>query len=283
MRLGNAPRKLQSIIDTILKPLINKMPTLVVWIEAYVSKYFLMFIQGITLFQSDGADANNIGPNIGIPAYHRAASCGPNGAGDAYDRNNLDCTGIDLDIVELQRRRRNAWNCFIERRIYEEMYVYVRGILEQNFGHRYRMRHVEQNLFQTCFPLMHVNVGEVVITWTDFVPLSVKVTYYMRMPLDDQNVNGAFYAVSEIYTRTFLGPFYTANVSCQKQVISPDDYSTETMFKVQNFFAKTENWTMTQSGGGGRRIDKRCCQDPWIATSSFKMPIKPKIKYLLKA
>ena len=255
------------------------MPSLVAWVEAYVSKYFLMFIQGVTLFQSDG---DNIGPNIGKPAYHRAASCGPHGATGDYDANNLDCTGIDVDVVELQRRRRNAWNCFVERRMYEEMYMYVRGILEQYFGHRFRMRHVEQNMFQTCFPLMHVNMGDVTITWDDFVPLSVELTYDMRMPRDDQNVEGAFFAVSEKYTKTFVGATYIANVSCQKQIVNPDASSTESSFKVQSFFAKTDSWTMAQHSGGGRRAFSILVQDPWIVSILFKTPPKvtPKLKYL---
>ena len=265
VRVQNKPRKLHSLVELVLKPLVNKKSTMVEWIESYISKYFLMFIQGITLFASDG---NDIGPNIGKPAYHRTASCGPKHADATYALMHLNCTGIN-EIEELQRRRRNSWNCFIERRVYQEMYIYLRGLAEQNYGHMFQMRHIQENVFETCYPLMHINVSSINVTWSiDAIPIAMELTYNTRMPHD-----GEFYTVVEKYTRTFSGTSYSSGVSCERTVISPDATLRETMFKTQSFFEKTEEWIGSRPlRGGSATSSPMPIQDPWIVAIANTRP-----------
>jgi hypothetical protein len=232
-------RQLRSIVDLVFKPLVEGMSSMSSWMDSYVTKYFLMFIQGITLFASDG---DNVGRSIGRPAYHRLASCGPHNADRTYDNDNLNCDGVDVDIVELQHRRRNSWNCFIERKIYQEMYMRIRNIIEQDFGHRFRMRHVEQRLFQSCFPLLHVSMGAINITWSaDMIPIEMKMAYKVRLPHPSTGTDGAFHTVVETYKRTFVQAGYELDVSCEKVVVSPN-LQHESFFKRQNFFEKNEVW-----------------------------------------
>ena len=251
---NRANRQLRSIIDLVFKPLVEGKSSMSSWIDAYASKYFLMFIQGITLFSTDGDD---IGRSISKPAYHRLASCGPHHADPAYDDMNLNCDGVDVDIIELQRRRRNSWNCFVERKIYQEMYIRIRNLTEQDFGHRFRMRHVEQRLFQSCFPLLHVDMGAVTITWSaDMIPIEMKMMYNVRLPHPSTGTDGAFHMVVETYKKTFGESSYILDVSCEKVVISPDHQSRDSFFKRQNFFEKNKTLTANRTATAAEKVGK---------------------------
>ena len=121
--LDGANRKMQSIIDIVLKPMLGKSSTLLAYVESVVSRYFLLFIQGITLFHDDGPDI--IG-KMGKPAYHRSASCGPKNATVQYKQENLSCDKQNVqDVDEIRRRKRNSWNCMIERKMYNLSLIHI--------------------------------------------------------------------------------------------------------------------------------------------------------------
>jgi hypothetical protein len=78
-----------------------------------------------------------------------------------------------------RRRKRNVWNCYIERVIYDQIYKYIMQVDEQDFGHRYQLRYVRQEMFETCYKLnefymydIHVSMDE-----TYLVPISLELHY----------------------------------------------------------------------------------------------------------
>lgn len=257
-------RKLQSLIDLVIKPILGQHASLVKWGEAFVSKYFLIFIQGITLFRS------NEDAVVGRPAYHRATSCGPADGGPEYVERHLDCRPATTDIQELRRRRRNAWNCLVERKVYEALYMDVMSVVEQDFGHRYHLKHFERDVFQTCFPLMYVTMGDTDIKWSNengHVPLTLTLSYDARNTTD-----GPFDHVIEEYTRKYVGGTYELGVTCKKTVVQADGTST-TAFKTQSFFKENPEWVsrigVTEGGGKGTTTS-----DPWLTTTRFTTTVK---------
>lgn len=254
----NQRRQFQSIQNLVLRRMIDGMVNPLAWIESYISKYFKMFIAGITMFDEGNSNA------LGHPAYHRPSSCGPNNArGPEYNRNNLDCTGIEVGSNEYYRRRRNSWNCFIERLIYDEMYIRLRNIPEQNFGHRFQRQYIER-VFSTCFPVLDIHVNKVSVEMSrDLIPTSVKLQYNSRM------ANGQYCAIVETYTKTLAGTAYMTDVFCNRIEARGDSLISQSMVKTQSFFHKNESWTLSgQIGGGGQTS-----RDPWIVTTGTERPM----------
>lgn len=109
--------------------------------ERYVSKHFLQFIQGITLFQERTGALKSSSEIIGRPAYHRQSSCGPSISKESqiFMKNNLQCTS-DMNPSEIEHRRRNVWTCLVERHIHRDMYKYIIG--NPDIGHEYFQEHV---------------------------------------------------------------------------------------------------------------------------------------------
>ena len=198
-------KKLYYLIDMVYKPMIDPHRTIEKWLEAYTSSYFLQFIQGITLFENEDDH------DPGKPAYHRQTSCGPNRANETYNLANINCSQ-HMNLEDLFRKRRNSWNCYVERRIYDEMYKTILNIYEQNFGHRLQLRHIENNNFQSCFPLLYFNFIQIIVLWNaEFIPIGLQFVYKER---DDPN--GDFRTVIEKYSKEFNHGTYLSNVSCEK-------------------------------------------------------------------
>ena len=150
------------------------------------------------------------------------------------------------------------------------------------------MRHVEQRLFQSCFPLLHVSMGAISITWSaDMIPIEMKMAYKVRLPHPSTGTDGAFHTVVETYKRTFVQAGYELDVSCEKVVVSPN-LQHESFFKRQNFFEKNEVWTAGRAvpavvvGGGRQRRRQQQhhlgfarVPDPWIVSTSLTRPFVP--------
>jgi hypothetical protein len=237
--------KLKSIIDLVLKPLIKPFRTIEKWLENYTSDYFLKFIQGITLFHDHDL--------LDTPAYHRSESCGPKNADDEYNLANINC--IDFtDIQDLFRKRRNSWNCYLERRIYDDMYRTILNIFEQNFGHRLQLRHIEVNNLESCFPLMYFNFIQVKVLWApDLIPIGLEFTYTLR-----DNPEGPFKIVIENYHKKFNEESYLSTVSCEK--ITEDNGNITSHRVTQSVFKQKIQWAF-QSGGGSNNLLKNNLQD----------------------
>lgn len=198
-------RKLYCLIDMVYKPMIEPSRTIEKWLEAYASSYFLQFIQGITLFE------NEDDPNPGKPAYHRQTSCGPNRATEAYHLANINCSQ-HVNLEDLFRKRRNSWNCYVERRIYDDMYKTILNIYEQNFGYRLQLRHIENNNFESCFPLLYFNFIQIMVLWnSEFIPIGLQFVYKERNKTDEP-----YRVVIEKYSKEFNHGTYLSNVSCEK-------------------------------------------------------------------
>ena len=264
IRFMGRNRVVQSMVDLGIKPILDGAQNPLNWLERYIGKYFLMFLQGITIFSSEIDSRGNL--KIASPAYHREASCGPSDGGQKYVEANLDCTGVANDSTELRRRRRNAWNCLIERKIYEKMYISLVQIADQDLGHRYHLRHVQQDVFETCYPLMYVAVGQVNVEFDGAIPVSVMISYEVR-----NTSHGSFSTVIEGYVRKFVGGTYDSDVACKRTEIGPDRVVAK-YFKTQSFLSNPTDWvsqTIRRTSGGGQEnvpfVVVRV-SDPWLAS-----------------
>lgn len=121
----------------------NKMPST-------VTMLFQEFIKGITYFK------HQLDPSNPVPIYHRFFSCGV--GNDIYRGNNLICTH-NLSTVEKKRRRLLIERCYLERLIYDALFVHetlhfplVLNNVEhsQDKGHMFRMDLTRQD-YETCF------------------------------------------------------------------------------------------------------------------------------------
>lgn len=225
---------LRSLIKTHLQPFIDGANDIEVFIKNFVTRQFLLFIQGITLFREDGDDV--IGDALGRPAYHRQASCGPDNADKQYKLNNLSCLGVQ-DADELRRRMRNIWNCHLERNIYNEMYIKYFG--EQNFGHAFQKRHVERDLFSSCFALGKFALLTIRVSkWDENIPCQLEIVYMKKL---DSNVETNFDIVTEKYTRMHKDGLYLTDVYCER-VAAFHNGSKRAWTKVATFQNKNNDW-----------------------------------------
>jgi hypothetical protein len=264
--VGGKKRKLQSIVDVVLKPFFanKKITTLLAYIESIVSKRFLMFIQGITLFHDDGTDVLP-GNKLGRPAYHREASCGPNNGLMKYKMENLYCLGVK-DLDELRRRKRNVWNCMIERKIYNQFYE--RYISEQDFSHRFEMNDMERRMFESCFPLMEIVIGHITVNYDPIynIPIALEISYRTRMP------NGTYVLVMERYEKAIVqNDVYALSVKC-KRTMTQSNNTTLDFFKTTSFLDNKKEWTRSgrsHAGGSSDNSDDLSIRDPWIVSDTL--------------
>lgn len=260
----NHRSKLKSIIDLVLKPLIAPFRTIEKWLENYTSTYFLQFIQGITLFHEDGIDEPS------IPAYHRASSCGPKRADDDYNLANINCKEY-IDIADLFRKKRNSWNCYLERKIYDEMYINILNIFEQNFGHRLQLRHIEMNNFESCFPLLYFNFISINVLWNELIPIGLEIKYKVRDTPD-----GNFKTIIEKYQKKFNEESYLSAVSCLKstQENNQENNRIITEHLTQSVFKHNVNWTILYQNQDGGTIKNK------IKNNLETMKVSARNKYI---
>lgn len=219
--IEKVPRKLKSCIDLYLKPLISNKHDILSFCESHCTKQFLMFIQGITLFDSDG-------PEMGKPAYHRNASCGPRHTTEKYKNQNLSCIGVK-EAKEFQRVRRNVWNCFMERLIYDRIYNHV--LYGQNFNHKLQVHTVERKIFETCFHMSEFYLLDLRVDMNDhFTPTRLICRY------ETINKNGEKANIIDIYKKKLL----TGPVDCERKVYYQGERRPHVYHKTSTFFSNSE-------------------------------------------
>lgn len=281
-------RPLQGLIDLALKPLINGFNTPQKWVEMYVGKYFAAFLQGITLFESERDSSGNI--QIGRPAYHRPSSCGPANGGPDYESAHMDCSGVEGQ--ELMRRRRNTWNCLLERKIYEAIYLNALQVAEQNNGHRYNFSRFQREVFESCYPLIFASFDRVDLEWdskAQTVPVTVTIRYDVQ-PTPRTHGSNQFYTVIERYSRRFLDGVYHSDVLCQRSEIDTDGvYKMRRLYKTQSYFSDGRSpWIRNVITGGNRMIEgkdqeshhrtalsEKVVPDPWMVETSVNKSFTP--------
>ncbi len=239
------------------------------WIKRYISKYLLLFLQGITMFASRGdlPDAT-----MGSPAYHRGSSCGLWNPSDPasnkeFEENNLVCNP-KLDENELERRRRNVWTCLVERLVYDALYNHFIG--PQNIGHLNNEMRVTRRLFETCFAVNNIIIeGRVRLAFDSESQVPIGMTIIYVTPR---------YRIRETCTRQpsvmpNRGYGMDVNVVVQREVKpkngqGPGDEYT----RVQSYLQEPTQWLPISPGapphsyGGGRHKWIPNCPgvpDPW--------------------
>ena len=119
-----------------------------------VTTLFENFIKGLTYFAKEQSKST--------PIYHRIYSCGPHS--ETHRLGNLVCN-TSLNEIEIGRRRILIERCYIERLIYDQLYVHEtlhfplsgNSIHQQNVGHLYRLDLTRKD-FETCFPDVKITV-----------------------------------------------------------------------------------------------------------------------------
>lgn len=276
-------RPLQGLIDLALKPLINGFNTPQKWVEMYIGKYFAAFLQGITLFESERDSSGNF--QIGRPAYHRPYSCGPANGGPDYESAHMDCTGVEGP--ELMRRRRNTWNCLMERKIYEAIYLNAVQVADQDLGHRYNFNRFQRDVFESCYPLILASFDRVDLEWDPKAP-TVPVTVTIRYDIQATRGGSQFYTVIERYSTRFVDGIYHSDVLCQRSEIDTDGVSEmRRLYKTQSYFSDGRSpWIRNVITGGHRLIagkDQQTCSttsskkvpDPWMVDPTVKKSFTP--------
>lgn len=213
------------------------------WIRRYLSKYLLMFLQGITIFEARGDTPSSA---IGRPAYHRSTSCGSWDPRDpeasrAFERDHLTCDP-SLDETELERRRRNVWTCLVERLVYNDLHLKFIG--PQDTGHSHNERRVTRQLFETCFATHHVMLADVDVELHPrlHVPVSMRLQYHTPD-----------HRVTERYVRRALatGRLYDldVNVYVRKEVVPLNgDGAGDEYVRTQSYFQAPTDWIPVSPG-----------------------------------
>jgi hypothetical protein len=135
---------------------------------SHVSIIFENFVKGITYFAHE-KDVNDV-----FPIYHRMYSCGP-ARNKTYRLGNLVCLD-NIDKKEIKRRKSLIERCYIERLIFNELYINEtlfypeKGTNDnkQNEGHLYRLDLTKQD-FESCFPKTSI---------------TVKIKYNLQVPVE---------------------------------------------------------------------------------------------------
>lgn len=260
IEINGKRQAMRNIIPLHFIPFLDGAKSVQGFIQAHVTRQFLRFIQGVTLFREDGDDV--LEKQLGIPAYHRSASCGPDNASHAYKHDNMSCRDVQ-DLDELRRRRRNIWNCRIERLIYDGMYT--RFFNEQNNGHKLQLAHVERDLFETCFAVLHMSLIRVKISsWDENVPIKLEISY-------NTQINPHKYMIiTETYTRKHKSGLYEADVFGERVALHPDGRQ-YAWSKVTNFHNKNAEWIPMYKAPTITSLD------PWTGST-----LKYKTKLVLK-
>lgn len=156
---------LSSFHDKIFKNLLKFNET-----KEYVNipNIFREFVKGITYFKYQESDAN--------PIYHRLYSCGEKGS-SFYDTLHKCVDGMDsIHRNEVEKR---IYNCYIERLIYNDIYLHIqRGDEEhtQDVTHLERLEKTRLD-FETCFPKIKI---EIEISYKGIYPESLKLMKFVN-------------------------------------------------------------------------------------------------------
>ena len=223
------------------------------WIKRYITKYLLLFMQGITIFESRGNTPNE---KIGRPAYHRISSCGPWNsknptANKDFERNHLTCSN-NLDTNELNRRRRNIWTCLVERLVYDKLYNYFIG--NQDFGHILNEKRVTIDLFEKCFSINNIYI--------DAVTLQIDTNYNIPVGMRIQYETPKYRIVEKYIRNSVNNRNYSIDVqvTVRKEVQPLGDGPGDEYERVQSYFNTPKDWLPISPGNiplnGGSKYRK---------------------------
>ena len=181
---GNRQISIISYNTTILNNIFNYL-TFYANLRNIVTTTFNEFMKGITYFQTNSS--------VSRPIYHRDQSCGPNNANTIYKKNNLNCE-INIDNDELIRRRTNSKNCYIERLVYDKLWVHFMS-QPQNIGHGNELLNTDYEYFATIsIDIKYDNhfPSKLIITFTN--PIKIIIESYSKniisyKPIIYNNVN----------------------------------------------------------------------------------------------
>jgi hypothetical protein len=122
-----------------------------------ITLVFKEFIKGITYFRNQKDSQDH-------PIYHRLASCG-----EAF---NI-CT--NKTAKEKRRVKKIIERCYLERLIYNEIYINQTINEDQDKAHIHWLEQTRQD-FQTCFPRLDLKVS--IDSWEDIFPTKLRIEKY---------------------------------------------------------------------------------------------------------
>ncbi len=205
---GEVVHKLQTLIDTIFKPLLlNKVSSPQEYVQHFVTDVFYRFMQGITIFTGDNV--------IGKPAYHRLQSCGPRDGGPEYNIANLNCGGVADGTGEHSRRSRNVWNCAIERMVYDQIFSRLTDAI-QDHKHAVQMVHINRTMLETCYPFHALHLWNVEVEFDSGLNHCVPAKCIVEFSVQPDPIRHTL--VREEYTHEYFHPNYATDVQCVRSV-----------------------------------------------------------------
>lgn len=214
-----------------------------------VTTMYNEFLKGITVFQS------NVDIRENEPAYHRSRSCPPRG------NINLIC-----DAATDPETRRKVELCYIERLIYDAIWLKVMYNIAQDEGHINWLRDTK-DAFIKCFPYysdVKVNV-EFQESDTNLLLQQGEVPY--ALDIEWLDANGS---VVKIETYTKFNNL--VDVDCRKE-------EGEFIYEKLSSYSNESSWNQIQSGGKPRSKKKRVVE----TQKPKKLQTKEDIKDVKKA
>ena len=208
-----------------------------------VTRLFERCIKGVTYFQEEIdpklrlEKRQSLNQSNPTPVYHRLFSCGDGTT--IYRENNLVCLK-GISKKEKSRRRPMIENCYVERLIYDALYVHetlhfpAKGTNahSQNKTHLYRLD-LTRDDFKTCFPGYTIDVD---IEYNDGLPMTLTINrFHNEIPYS-----------TEVYRRSYSFDRhgfkeYDPFVQCTKTVYDKEGKQ-NTYRKIQDF-TKKARWT----------------------------------------
>lgn len=209
-----------------------------------VSDIFNEFVRGITYFQGH--------TNVHHPVYHRNQSCGPRADIQTFIDQHLDCSLISATTnnaasnaaynTEYERRRKNIFNCYLERVIYDTLYS--RYVGRQDDPHEQQAYNRMQQLYRNCYGLS--------------ANLTIRISYDQNMPNEIEiNYTTPELERVESYSKDIVAynPLsYNPNVFCMRFSIDIKNKVEISSTKTQTFVGGEVEWTdnlFMQTGGDG--------------------------------
>ena len=188
---------------------------------------FKEFVKGITYFKYQESGY------IKDPVYHRLFSCGD---GSHSFRNTFNRCSLKKNRKDVSKRIKT---CFVERLIYENIYLRYLFVLNNNAyhikktqdqGHTNWLKQTN-NDFNTCFKGVYIKIK---IKYSNLFPIHLMIIWFLN-----ENI---------IYTEEYIKSLkingnmeYNRNVSCIKRN-KTKTYITKTNFeKTLKFYKKDEN------------------------------------------
>ena len=169
---------------------------------------FQEFIKGITYFASQESSIS--------PIYHRLESCG---RGDDAFRKSFQQCHLNMTKDDRQTVKKKIETCYIERLIYNEMYMYQTLHFpqvgheqhSQDKEHVYRLFEVTRRDFKSCFPNLDIAVK---LEFEQHMPVQLTITRLLKTHKKRKRTS------HEVYKKTVrhgIVPCYIPIVECWRR------------------------------------------------------------------